>query len=286
MSTMKIYAIQTGTVAIKTKQQVGKGSGPFRQINMLLDNSWTPFLPIYAWVIEHPEGVIVIDTGETARTAQAGYFPKWHPYYKFGVRMKVLPEQEIGPQLRALGITPHDVKKVILTHFHTDHAGGLSHFPSSEILVSNADYRAASTLAGQLSGYLPQHWPDWFNPTPIRFEPAALEPFKNTYRVTDRGDVIVVPTPGHTAAHVSVIARDDEGYVFLAGDTSYTEQAVIERQVDGVSPDVNVALQTIDNILQFSADHPTVYLPSHDPNAIERLQKRQTLVAASRALGI
>ena len=81
---MKIYAIQTGTVAIKTRQREGVGEGMMRPINTLLDSQWTDFLPIYVWVIEHPEGLIVVDTGETARTAEPGYFPRWHPFFRFG----------------------------------------------------------------------------------------------------------------------------------------------------------------------------------------------------------
>ncbi len=103
---MNIYAIQTGTVAIKNKQRIGQGPGFIRQINILLDNSWTEFLPIHAWVIEHPEGILIVDTGESAKALQADYFPKWHPYFRSAVRMNVLPEHEIGPQLRALGIKP------------------------------------------------------------------------------------------------------------------------------------------------------------------------------------
>jgi N-acyl homoserine lactone hydrolase len=278
---LNIYPIQTGTVAIKTKQRIGQGQGLMRQINMMFDNSWTEFLPIYAWVIEHSEGVIVVDTGETARTAQPDYFPKWHPYYGFGVRMKVLPEQEIGPQLRSLGIKPQDVKKVILTHFHTDHAGGLSHFPSSEILVSEQDYKVARTFSGRLSGYLPQHWPGWFTPTSIRFEQVSLGPFKNSYQATAKGDIIVVPTSGHTSNHVSVIVKDDDCHFFLAGDTSYTEQALIKRQVDGVSPNARRALQTIDNILEFAENNRMIYLPSHDPQSAVRLEKRQALVTSN-----
>jgi hypothetical protein len=45
-------------------------------------------VPILAWVIEHPEGIIVVDTGETARTAEPGYLPSWHPYYRFAVRFQ------------------------------------------------------------------------------------------------------------------------------------------------------------------------------------------------------
>ena len=102
-SAMKIHAIQTGTVAVKTRQVQAVGHGTRRQLNMLLDRQWTEPLPIYAFAIEHPEGVIVIDTGETARSTEPGYFPRWHPYYRYGVRLWVTPEQEIGPQLRGSG---------------------------------------------------------------------------------------------------------------------------------------------------------------------------------------
>ena len=245
---------------------------------MLLDNSWTEFLPIYAWLIEHPEGMLVVDTGESAKALQADYFPKWHPYFRSSVKMNVLPEDEIGHQLSALGIKPPDIKKVILTHFHTDHAGGLAYFPDSEFLVSEEEYRIAKSLGGPLRGYLPRHWPKWFAPIPIRFEKVALEAFKYTYPVTTSGDVIVIPTPGHTAAHISVLVRHESCYYLLAGDTTYSEQALIKRQVDGISPNAHLALRTIDNILDFAKNHELVYLPTHDPQSAARLRARQTLV--------
>ena len=46
------------------------------------------------------------------------------------------PEEEIGPQLKALGIGPRDVSKVALTHMHMDHDAGLAYFPNSEILAA------------------------------------------------------------------------------------------------------------------------------------------------------
>ncbi len=150
---VKIYAIQTGLVQIKTAQRVRKPGGLLR---VLTDSQWTEWLPIFAWVIDHPEGIIVVDSGETAKTATPGYFPRWHPYYRSSVRMQVQPEEEIGPQLRQMGISQADVKTLVLTHFHTDHAGGLHHFPASNILVSGSDYHAAQGFVGRLGGYLPQ----------------------------------------------------------------------------------------------------------------------------------
>jgi hypothetical protein len=86
---LKIHAIQTGTVKVKVCQRVGRGRGIMRQVNILLDRSWTDSLPIYAWAVETSEGVVVVDTGETARTAEPGYFPRWHPYFRLAVRLNV-----------------------------------------------------------------------------------------------------------------------------------------------------------------------------------------------------
>jgi hypothetical protein len=88
---LKIHAIQTGIVRVKDCQRVGRGRGFMRQVNILLDRSWTESLPIYAWVIETSEGVIVVDTGETARTREPGYFPRWHPYFRSAVQLDGSP---------------------------------------------------------------------------------------------------------------------------------------------------------------------------------------------------
>ncbi len=280
---MRIHAIQTGTVAIKQRQRVGVGRGLARLIATLIDPQWTPFLPIYAWVIEHPEGLLVVDTGETARTAQAGYFPGWNPYYRLGVREQVQPEDEIGPQLRGRGLSPDDVRWVVLTHLHTDHAGGLAHFPRAEVLLSRAAYDGAAGFAGQLRGALPQHWPSWFAPRLVHFDGESFGPFVRSRRLTQAGDVILVPTPGHSPGHLSVVVQEPEQLVFLAGDASYTEQLLLDGVVDGVSTDPVAAQQTLRAIQQLTQTTPTVYLPSHDPDAAARLAVRQVTPRSSVA---
>jgi glyoxylase-like metal-dependent hydrolase (beta-lactamase superfamily II) len=242
-----------------------------RQVNILLDRTWTEWLPIYAWAIETNEGVIVVDTGETARTSESGYFPRWHPYHRLAVRFDVTPEQEVGPQLLELGIRPEDVRAVILTHLHTDHAGGLHHFPKSEILVSDEELRLAMGLAGRLRGYLSNRLPNWFAPRSINFVPEPFGPFDRSQRVTPDGNVVIVPTPGHTPGHASAIVVDGGVCHFLAGDTSYTQQALIERKVDGVSPNEAVSLRTMQNIMWLAQERPMVYLPTHDPDSANRL---------------
>jgi len=277
---MRIHIVQTGTVAIKQVQQAGRPSGnPI--LNILLDKNWTEPLPIYAFVIEHPEGLIVVDTGETARVSEPGYFPWWHPYYRYGLQEWVQPEQEIGPQMRALGLDPKDVRWVLLTHLHTDHAGSLAHFPKAEHLVSRQEYMHAKGRRGLLRGYLSNHWPGWFSPTLIDMLAQPSGPFPNTYPLTSTGDVRFVPTPGHTPGHLSVVVTAPQVTYFLAGDASYTQDLMLAGKVDGVSMDRQSAQRTLERIQQFCRQTPTVYLPSHDPDTPDRLANQQVAVPTS-----
>jgi N-acyl homoserine lactone hydrolase len=274
-SGVRVHAIQTGTVSIKALQRDGEGRDRRSLLRVFRDSRWTEPLPILAWLVEHPEGLMVVDTGETARVATSGYFPTWHPYFRYGLREWVMPEQEIGPQLRALGFSPDDVRRVVLTHFHTDHAGGLAHFPATEVVCSRLDYRYSRGPLGKARGFLPQHWPQGFSPTLTDFPDAPFGPFPASTTLTAAGDVHLVPTPGHTPGHLSVAIDDGETVLFLAGDTSYTEQLMLAGTPDGVSPDVGQARQTLARIQHLTTQRRTVYLPTHDPEALARLEYGQ-----------
>jgi len=271
---MRVHAVQTGTVAIRERQRRGEGSGALRLLRTALGGAWTEPLPIWSWVIDHPEGVIVVDTGVNTRMLEPGYFTRWNPYFRRNVRISVGPEEEIGPRLRDLGIAPEEVRWVVLTHLHLDHDGGLHYFPNAEILVSREEHRIATGSLGKAAGYLPHRWPSWYAPRLVDLSPEPFGPFPRSLALTAEGDVRLVGTEGHTAGHVSVVVSEEGRSLFLAGDTSYTEGLMLEQVVDGVSPRERIAQRTLERVLRYAEEVPTVYLPSHDPGSAARLAAR------------
>jgi N-acyl homoserine lactone hydrolase len=272
---MKIHAIQTGTVALTTAWREGVGHGRARLLHAIVDSQWTEPLPIYAFAIEHPEGVIIVDTGEDARASGPGYFAGWHPGMR-AFREQVAPEQEIGPQLQRLGIQPGDVRWVVLTHLHTDHAGGLHHLRDNEILVTRRELEYGSGLRGRLRGYVAnKQWPAWFKPTLLELEPEPFGPFPQSLRLTEAGDVVLVPLPGHTPGHIGVLVDQGDHTIFLAGDSSYTQELMLRGKPDGVGADEEAERITHERIRAFAAATPTVYLVAHDPETGARLAERR-----------
>jgi N-acyl homoserine lactone hydrolase len=272
----RIHAIRTGLVKVRRPQMESRGKGLARIAHMLFDEEWSEWLPIYCWIIEHDEGIIVVDTGETSRVHERGYHPSWHPFYRRAVRFSVHPEEEVGPQLRMRGISARDVRHVVLTHLHTDHAGGLIHLTGSKIWISKQEWGRASGSRRKAEGYLPHRWPKWLQPEFIRFDDRPLGPFQKSMCLTKCGDVLVIPTPGHTPYHISVVVLGSPSF-FIAGDTSYNQRLLVSGKVDGVSPDETVSRGTLRRIMTLAKEQPLIYLPSHDPESEERLFRERVL---------
>jgi N-acyl homoserine lactone hydrolase len=276
---VKVHAIRTGLVQVREPQRERKRNGLAGIADMVFDPDWTEWLPIFAWVIEHSEGIIPVDTGETSRVHERGYHPSWHPFLQRAARFSVHPDEEIGPQLRALGISPRDVRQVVLTHLHTDHAGGAVHLTGSKFWISESEWKIASGFSGRLQGYLPHRWPKWWQPEFIRFADGPVGPFPQSMSITRSGDVRILPTPGHTPNHVSVFV-DSEPAVFLAGDTSYNQALLLAGKIDGVSLNPAITRATYSQILGLAKERPLIYLPSHDSETEIRLHEESTLVGS------
>ena len=127
---------------------------------------------------------------------------------------------------------------------------------------------------------LRQPLPPGFDPEPFVLDGGPFAAFARSRALSDDGRIVAVETPGHTPGHVSVICVDDAGrHVMLAGDATDTLEQLHARRADAVAPDTKVHVATLETILAHCAQHPTVYLPSHDPDSAARLAATTTVSA-------
>lgn len=279
-SGVRVTGIVTGFVAVKAAHRKLVGPAWAHYASIVLDPRWTEWLPIYTWVIEHPEGVIVVDTGETARVAEPGYFdcdPATRFVFKRLLRFALGPEQEIGSQIQALGVPPEEVRWVVMTHLHSDHAGGLGYFGGAEIFVDRREMESKR-------GAVPCRWPTWFEPRPVEHSPlpigSPIGALGEGYALTRTGDVFIVPTPGHSRGHQSVALLDGERTIIFAGDASFSEEQMLAGAVAGICEDMRAAARTLEKIRDQVWAQPTVYLPTHDAESGLRLGGLRATVGA------
>jgi glyoxylase-like metal-dependent hydrolase (beta-lactamase superfamily II) len=120
-------------------------------------------------------------------------------------------------------------------------------------------------------------------PEEVAFRPFALDggpfgAFARSRPLTDDGRVVAVDTAGHTPGHISVICVDDDGHhILLAGDATDSVEQLRALRVDAIAPKPAVSIATMRAILDHADGHPTVYLPSHDPDSPARLASKSTL---------
>jgi glyoxylase-like metal-dependent hydrolase (beta-lactamase superfamily II) len=152
--------------------------------------------PVYGFVVTHPAGAVVVDTGigEGQPGIESVYRPARRP---------------LAEHLSALRIAPADVALVINTHLHFDHCGDNRLFPGTPVVVQRAEYEAAQE--------------------PAYTVPAWVEFAGASYRLLDgEAEVLpgltVVPTPGHTPGHQSIVLETGDERVIIAGQATYTAE--------------------------------------------------------------
>jgi glyoxylase-like metal-dependent hydrolase (beta-lactamase superfamily II) len=217
-------------------------------------------LPIHAWLVETGDSLILVDAGETTGARDT-------PFARFGVSA----EDEIDRQVQAAGFSVADIDLVVLTHVHGDHIDGLPRLGGARVVISREEAKvvrsAEARMARRIAG---QPLPDGFAPDVVGLDEGPVGGFTRSHRLAD--GVHAVATPGHTAGHMSVLVDQGDHHVLLAGDVAYDAAQLQALQVDGVSPKARVAVDTMNMVLGHARQHPTVFLPSHDPESAARLQ--------------
>ena len=225
-------------------------------------------VPVQSFLVQHPgAGLLLIDTGFHASVAV-------EPRHAFGALGRFVfrdiameAAQALPAQLRQAGISPSDIRTVVMTHLHPDHASGISQFPDSTLLVSAAEWRAASE-GGQRRGYMRRQFDHAFDWRTLDFDGPEADSFATFGRSFDLfgdGSVRLVFTPGHTLGHLSVVLRLKGRELLVTGDAVYTMGTLRDSHLPWRADDEHLFRRSLREIQLYARETPdAVVVPGHD----------------------
>jgi N-acyl homoserine lactone hydrolase len=260
---MKITALSTGSLQLKPTFLEGSPShgGSLGLIRALRrDSGWTRPLPMWSWIIETGTERILVDAG--GRPGASGGPTR--------TRFHISPDQALVAELARRGLRPKDFDRVLLTHLHGDHVGGLDAFDPRRVWVARAEWTPVARFPGRLLRFLTAPVPRGFVPNLFDFDGPALLGFPGSWPATDNGSIVALPTPGHSPGHTSFLVRRSEGDVLLAGDVTYDLPSLHAQRDQGFIAEVEQHHRTLPRVLSL-VQGGVAYLPSHDPDSPARL---------------
>ena len=178
-----------------------------------------------------------------------------------------LASEQIVAQIRAAGLDPASVSRVLLTHSHADHAAGagdLARLLGADVrasahtgdVVARGDEVASGLASARVAGVYPEA---------VRFSEASVVGSIDDAPISV-GDIKVraISTPGHAAGHLCFVADLDGVKVLFSGDLVFTRGRVA---ILG-TPDSDVG-ELAASIRRVAALEPDVLLPGHGTFALD-----------------
>lgn len=200
--------------------------------------------PALCGLIRHPtQGWLLYDTGYAEH-----FFDATEPWperlYRATLPVQLPAGERLDTQLQDLGLTPADIGRVIVSHYHGDHIAGLRDFPRARFIALNADTDHFTALAGKrwratLGGHLPKLLPDDYlarvvaaDACPRRDLPKWLAPFDSGFDLLGDGSLLGVPLPGHSHGQLGLFIPDAGGRpAFLVADACWSLPALREGRL-------------------------------------------------------
>jgi glyoxylase-like metal-dependent hydrolase (beta-lactamase superfamily II) len=237
-------------------------------------------VPVPAFLIRHPSaGTILVDTGLHPSIATDGRENFGATATRYG-KPTLSPGEDVPAQLRARGIDPGELPVVVMTHLHLDHTSAISEFPNSTFVVSAEEWKAAAHGPKPfINGYRRAHFDYAFNYRTVDFDRGGVDSYASFGRAFDLfgdGSVRLAFTPGHSAGHMSVIARLAKRDFVIGGDAVY-----MLAQLEGSAAlpprpaDAHNYRRSLQELKLFRGQFPdAVITPGHDPEFYSRVESR------------
>lgn len=277
---IKIHVLHTGEVRVSPYLPFGGDN-----CNLLKASGMTTpkkdwiWLPVSVYLIEHPKGLILVDTGWHRDMSPEGVYDKAAQIKSLGSRVLYNVNQgqiplgkAVDEQLEGMGIKTADIDYVLLTHLDCDHANGLRAVKDAKrILVAAEELECA-----RKNGFIRYKKKWWEGVDMHTIEWNGTEgPAGKSFDLFGDGSVKMINIPGHCDGLCAVkITREDGKYVLLFSDGGYATKSWKEMITSGVSLDKDKQKKSLMWIREQSMDSNCMEsLATHDtdikPHVIE-----------------
>ncbi len=259
---IKIHIVHTGKVRVDIAIPY-KEKNPFAATGFLRGNDKKIELPVSCYLIEHPNGRILIDSGWNSK------YVTEKPHRFFGlldhISTPILKNGEsIDCQLADMGVKSSDIDYLFFSHLDFDHTSGL------ELLHGVHNIQAASEEIADADRYffryVKENW-EFADLKPFYYDKTGIGPVGKSYDVFRDGSILLANTPGHSHGLFSVIIKNDGKYVVLAGDAIYTQDSIRRKMIPGFTVNAKLARKSLEWICGCVADENCLLVAAnHDPD--------------------
>ncbi len=210
-------------------------------------------VPVPSYLIEHPEGTVLFDSGLHVDT-------QTDPVARLGVAGSLFqvdyePGQEVSARLAACDVDAGRVRYLVNSHLHFDHAGGNSQIPNATLVVQRREWETAADPDLAVANYFDSRDYDLGHP---------VTQVDGEHDLFGDGRVVCVPTYGHTPGHQSLRVRLDSGDVVLAADACYLRQTLDTLHLPSVVADRAAMLASLASLRRLQAAGARIFF-GHDP---------------------
>lgn len=274
MAGIKIHVFHTGEVCVAPDLPFGgDNSNAIKASGVFGDRSERIWLPVSAYLIEHPKGKFLVDTGWARDVSPNGEFDKKAQIKSLGSVLlyevnqgKIGLGQCIDEQLLEIGIKDSDIDAVLITHLDCDHANGLKQVKGAKkFMVSADEVKFANKVTNKVRYY--KGWWEGIDLTEFEWNDTQ-GPVGKSYDLLGDGSIELINIPGHADGLYAVKIRNEEGkFVLLFSDGGYARKSWEEMITSGIAADKELQKQSLAWIREQSLDENCIEsLANHDPD--------------------
>lgn len=261
---MRMYVLNSGSLSL------GKGA-----LQNLAPMEPQIRIPVAFFVIQHPKGNVLFDTGNNDRIIEDPSY--WGPNFD-ALKPVNTPEISIEAQLSRINMKPDDMTYVVVSHMHLDHGGNVGKFPNSTLVIQRDEIEyamfpdepfAGAFIPGDVAALRSAVGVKKPNAIPMLILEGDLDIFGDN-------SVVVKRARGHTKGGQMLVVRlPNTGTTILTGDAAYFRDNVTKS----LPPNIALAydppgiMRGYEWIRYMMASEGADFFTSHDPDVFKTYKK-------------